>query len=111
MEAGDVYAVRVREGTWVTVYCHEVKDKRARVEFMDGIFTEMPAKHELSQTFRPRRDGRWQSWVASIDSTSWIRRVARAYASPETSLPEPDRIPSQGAKTLSSLASWCFPDL
>ncbi|WP_128655311.1 hypothetical protein [Paenibacillus sp. 598K] len=111
VEAGDVYAVRIREGAWVTVYCHEVKDNRARVEYMDGIYADMPSKAELSQTFRPRRDGRWQCRSASIDSTSWVRRIARGIACPQSELPEPDRFPFHGAKDLAHMANWCFPEL
>lgn len=111
-QAGDVYAIRIREGTWVTLYCHEVReDKKVRGEFLEGIFKEMPEKSQLILTFRPRRDGRWQSWVSSIDSTSWVRRVVRETPCPVSTLPEPDRVPYSGAKDLKFLADWCFPEL
>lgn len=110
-EAGDVYALRVREGVWITAYCHEIKDKRARVEYMDGVFPEMPGKEDLQMSFRPRPDGRWQSWAIAMDATSWVRRVAREVPCPPSTLPEPDRVPFDNAKNLKFMASWCFTDL
>ncbi|UPK42008.1 hypothetical protein [Paenibacillus pabuli] len=111
VQPGDVYAVRVREGAWITVYCHEVKDKRAIVEYLDGVFAEMPGKADLVLTVRPRPDERWQCSAIAIDSTSWVRRVAREMPAPASSQPEPDRIPFHNAKDLKHMASWCFPDL
>lgn len=110
-KAGDVYAIRIREGLWITVYCHHIEDKRVKVEYLDGIYEEMPAKAELSMSFRPRRDGRWQSLVSAMDSTSWVRRVARDVPCPASRMPEPERVPFQHAKDLKHLASWCFPEI
>lgn len=111
VQSGDVYAVRVREGVWVTVYCHEVRDKRVIVEYLDGVFPEMPGKSDLHGTFRPRTNGRWQCSAIAIDSTSWVRRVAREFPIPASPLQEPDRIPFHNAKELKHMASWCFPEL
>ncbi|MFX3646409.1 MAG: hypothetical protein ACE3K2_02905 [Paenibacillus sp.] len=111
VQSGDVYAVRVREGVWVTVYCHEVRDKRVIVEYLDGVFPEMPGKSDLHGTFRPRTSGRWQCSAIAIDSTSWVRRVAREFPIPDSPLQEPDRIPFHNAKDLKHMASWCFPDM
>ncbi|MHA7965418.1 hypothetical protein ACX93W_14890 [Paenibacillus sp. CAU 1782] len=110
-QGGDVYAVRIREGLWLTVYCHEIKDNRVKVEYLDGIFEEMPGKEQLIMSFRPRKDGRWQSWAASMDSASWVRRVARDIQCPASSMPEPDRIPYDNAKNLKFMADWCFPEI
>lgn len=110
-EAGDVYAVRVREGVWVTVYCHEVRDKRVIVEYLDGVFPDMPGKADLQGTFRPRTTGRWQCSAIAIDSTSWVRRVARGFPLPSSPLPEPDRLPFHNAKDLKHMVRWCFPDM
>ncbi|MFB6362677.1 hypothetical protein ACFCP7_01270 [Paenibacillus elgii] len=110
VQAGDVYAVRIRDGLWVTVYCHEVRDNRVKVEYLDGLYKEMPAKADLIMAFRSRKDGRWQSWVASIDSTSWVRRVARDITCPVSDRSEPDRIELGSAKDLKYLADWCFPE-
>lgn len=110
-EAGDVYAVRVREGVWVTVYCHEVRDKRVIVEYLDGVFPDMPGKTDLQRTFRPRTTGRWQCSAIAIDSTSWVRRVARGIPLPSSPLPEPDRLPFHNAKDLKHMVRWCFPDM
>ncbi|MBU5352460.1 hypothetical protein KQI74_09230 [Paenibacillus barcinonensis] len=111
VQPGDVYAVKVLSGVWVTVYCHEVKDKRARVEYLDGVFPDMPGKEELILTVRPRPDERWQCSAIGMDSTSWVRRVARDMPAPAADQPEPNRIPFHSAKDLRHMASWCFPDL
>jgi len=110
-EAGDVYAVRVREGVWVTLYCHEVRYKRVIVEYLDGVFPDMPGKADLQGTFRPRTTGRWQCSAIAIDSTSWVRRVARGFPLPSSPLPEPDRLPFHNAKDLKHMVRWCFPDM
>ncbi len=60
---------------------------------------------------RPRKDDRWQGRIVPIDSTSWIRRVAKNVSVPESSPPEPDRIPFGWAKDLKFLAGCCFPEL
>ncbi|WFR60357.1 hypothetical protein P9222_17225 [Paenibacillus amylolyticus] len=106
-----MYAVRVREGVWVTVYCHEVRDKRVIVEYLDGVFPDMPGKADLQETFRPRTTERWQCSAIAIDSTSWIRRVARGIPLPNSPLPEPDRWPFHNAKDLKHMVRWCFPDM
>lgn len=111
VQAGDVYAIRVRDGVWITVYCHELLEKRVKVEYLDGVYQEMPAKTDLKMTFRPRKDGRWQCSVIAIDSTSWVRRVAREMPCPASQLPEPDRIPFHNAKDLKHMADWCFPEI
>ena len=113
VQAGDVYAIRIRDGVWVTAYCHEVRAAhvpQARMEYLDGVYDHMPAPEELVLAYRGREDGRWQSWAASMDSTSWVRRIARNIPPPKTSEPEPDRIPGGGAKDLKTLAGWCFPE-
>lgn len=111
VQPGDVYAVKVLSGVWVTVYCHEVKDKRTRVEYLDGVFPDMPGKEELILTVRPRPDERWQCSAIGMDSTSWVRRVARDMPAPAADQPAPNRIPFHSAKDLRHMASWCFPDL
>jgi hypothetical protein len=111
VQPGDVYAVKVLSGAWVTVYCHEVKDKRVIVEYLEGVFPEMPGKEELILTVRPRSDERWLCSAIGIDSTSWVRRVARDMPTPAASQPKPDRVPFHAAKDLKHMASWCFPDL
>lgn len=114
VEAGDVYAIRIRDGVWVTAYCHEVKMAHtlvAKMEFLDGVFDHMPTPEELISAFRGRRDGRWQQWAASIDTTSWVRRITRNFPAPKTNDPKPDRIPYSGAKDLKYLAGWCFQEI
>lgn len=111
VQSGDVYAVRIREGVWVTIYCHEVAETRAKVEFLQGVFEAMPDETQLQLKLQPRTDGRWQSYVSSIDATSWVRRIARNVAMPESELPAPERIPYYQTKNLKHLASWCFSGL
>lgn len=109
---GDVYAVRIREGLWVTLYCHDIsKDNRVKVEFLEGTFEDIPLKSDLKLYFRPRKDGRWQCLVSSLDSTSWIRRVARNITRPETIIAPPDRVFMDNARNLKYLADWCFPEI
>ena len=111
VQAGDVYAIRVRDDAWVTVYCHRIEGAYALVEYLDGIFTEMPMKPQLGSTVRPRGNGRWQAKVSGIDRTTGVKRVARAIPAPVTELAEPDRISFQKAGNLGVLAKWCFEEL
>lgn len=111
VQAGDVYAVWIQDGIWITVYCHRFVENRVVVEYLDGIFSEMPTKAQLKNTIRPRRDGRWQMKAISIDKTTGVKRVARNIAVPLTELPEPDRIPYGGARELKYLAHWCFSEI
>ena len=110
-QAGDVYAVRIRDKVWVTVYCHRVEDKYVYVEYLDGIFQEMPMKAQLKNTVRPRRNGRWQLRASGMDKTAWVRRVARNMPVPETDLPEPEKVSFGNAGDLKRLAGWCFAEL
>jgi hypothetical protein len=110
-EVGDVYAIRIREGVWVTVYCHEIKDNRVKVEFLEGVTEEMPTKENLIMQFRLRENERWHTNVASIDSTSWVRRVARNMACPPSSLSAPNAVSFANAKDLKYLAGWSFPEI
>lgn len=110
-EAGDVYAVRIRDGVWVTVYCHRIEGKYAVVEYLDGVFAQMPSKSRLKQTVRPRGTGRWQTRTSGIDRTPGIRRIARKMPVPVSDLPEPDRSSFSTAADLKRLAHWCFREL
>lgn len=109
--AGDVYAVRIREDAWVTVYCHKIEDKYVIVEYLDGIFSEMPVKSQIISAFRPRSSGRWQAKASGMGRTAGVKRIARDMPIPWTDLAEPDKIPFATAASLKSLAWWCFPEL
>lgn len=110
-QAGDVYAVRIRDDVWVTVYCHNVEDKYAVIEFLDGVFPEMPMKSQLLNVCRPRTNGRWQARTSGLDRTAGIKRVARNIPAPQSDMPEPVKIPFATAHSLRHLAWWCFGSL
>lgn len=111
-EAGDVYAVCIREVFWVSVYCHRVEDNRAVVEFLAGTYDHMPMKDELVLSFQPRLCGeRWQAKTSGIDKTPGIKRIVRNVPVPKSKIEEPDGIPYAQAKELSHLAGWCFENI
>ena len=111
VQAGDVYAVRIRDNVWVTVYCHKIEGRYVYVEYLDGIFPEMPMKAQLKNTVRPRRDGRWQMRASGMDKTTGVRRVARNMPVPISDLPKPEKAPYGNAGELRHLAGWCFAEL
>lgn len=111
IRAGDVYAVRIREGVWVTVYCHRMEGNQAVVEFLEGVFEEFPRKDQIQLLVRPRRDGRWLAKASGMDRAAGVRRVARDMPAPEAAAPEPERCPFSQASSLKSLAWWCFGEL
>ena len=115
VQAGDVYGIRVRDDLWITVYCHRVEGKYAVVEYLDGIFPKMPSKSQLKNTFRPRYKGsilgRWQTKTSGIDRTTGVKRIARNIPLPAADMPAPDSASFSGAKELSHLAHWCFPEI
>lgn len=110
-QAGDVYAVRVRDDAWITVYCHRVEEKYVIIEYLDGIFSEMPMKPQIISAFRPRDNGRWQAKTSGMDRTTGVKRIARNIPTPQTDLPEPGRISFATADSLKHLARWCFHEL
>lgn len=109
--AGDVYAVFIREGVWVTVYCHRMEGNLAVVEFLEGVFEEFPRKEQIQLFTRPRRDGRWLTKASGIDRCSQVRRVARDMPAPASTSPEPESLSFSQANNLKSLAWWCFGEL
>lgn len=106
--AGDVYAVCIREGVWVTVYCHRLEENKAVVEFLEGVFEEFPRKEQIQLSIRPRRDGRWLTKASGIDRAAGVRRVARDMPAPVSRSKEPESISFSRAESLKSLAWWCF---
>ncbi len=114
-QAGDVYAIRVQEGTWVTVYCHEgstAKNKsgiaRVRCEYLAGVFRNIPSANDLILRYQGSRKGRWQMWTSALDRTPWVRRIARNVPAPAEDQPKPDKVPDGSARELRHLAHWCF---
>jgi len=81
------------------------------VEYLDGIFSEMPVKSQIISSFRPRTSGRWQAKASGMDRTAGVKRIARDMPIPRTDLTGPDRIPFATAASLKNLAWWCFPEL
>jgi len=109
---GDVWAVRLDPDRWITVHVHDVCEIDGRAyalaEYLSGVFQRQPTAAEISNQVQPRADGRWATWVHSLEKTSWVRRIAQASPPPfgEGSLPER---PTRGsANDLRHLAGWCF---
>ncbi len=111
IQAGDVYAIRIREDVWVTAYCHKTEEKYAVMEYLDGIFSEMPKKSHIISAYRPRKNGRWQAKTSSMDRTTGIKRIARNIPAPQSELAKPDSIPFATANNLKHLAHHCFHEL
>lgn len=107
-QAQDVYAVRVRDDVWVTVYCHRVEGKYVVIEYLDGSFSEMPMKSQITGAFRPRSSGRWQTKASGMDRTTGVKRIARNIPEPQTDMPAPEKISFSTASDLKRLAKWCF---
>lgn len=118
LAAGDVYAVRFREDTWGAAYCHEMRTEptgivRGRMEYLDILSPLPPTPDEVAgRGFRDRMDGtRFQMWCASLDKTSGVKRIAQGVPPSPHAQGLPDRIPHGGAKELSHMARWNFPQL
>lgn len=107
-QTGDVYAVRIRDDKWVTVYCHKVEDRYVTIEYLEGIFPEMPMKSQIISSFCLRGDKRWQARVSGMDRTTGVKRIARNIPLPQTNLAAPDRASYALASDLAHLAGWCF---
>lgn len=111
VRAGDVYAIRIRDGVWVTAYCHRTEEKYAVMEYLDGIFSEMPGKSQIVGEYRPRSSGRWLAKTSGMDRTAGVKRIARDIPAPRAEQAEPDSISFATADSLKNLAWWCFPGL
>lgn len=113
--AGDVYAMRVAADRWVTLYVWSVDSTGARpyaeVEFLAGLFPELPAPAALSGRVQPRRAERWRYRAHSLEKAPNTRRVAQGVPGPAAEGPPPDRSPAGNAKDLRLLAAACFPEL
>ncbi len=109
VQSGDVYAIRIQDSVWVTAYCHRTEGKYAVMEYLEGIFSEMPEKSRITNIFRLRGSKRWQAKTSGMDRTTGIKRIARNIPAPKTELAEPDKISFATAASLKHLACWCFP--
>ena len=114
-KAGDVWAIRVREDTYVLVYVwHPGTGARpyARVEYLDWIGPTPPAADEVTSLgVRPRGKERWQMLAHSLHKTTGTALIATDISPPKRTGPEPDRTPGGAAKELAWLADACFPEL
>ncbi len=111
IQPGDVYAIRIRDDVWITAYCHRMEGAYAVMEYLDGIFSQMPGKEQIISSYRPRSTGRWQAKTSGMDRTAGIKRIARNIPAPQTELAKPSRICFAAAKDLKHLAGWCFQEL
>ena len=69
---GDIWAIRIKPGQWVTAYLHELRETNrpyAYAEFLAGVFPEMPLAADISAEAQPRRTGRTGTWVHSLEKT------------------------------------------
>ncbi|WIX79730.1 hypothetical protein QRX50_02710 [Amycolatopsis carbonis] len=112
--AGDVYAMRVAADRWVTLYVWSVDATGSRpyaeVEFLAGLFPELPAPAALSGRVQPRRAKRWRYRAHSLEKAPNTRRVAQGVPGPEAEGPPPDRSAAGNAKDL-RLRRRVFPEL
>lgn len=110
-KSGDVWAMRLEPGRWVTLYVHEVAEFGSRpyahVEFMVGVFEDQPVEGQITLISQPRTTGRWATWCHSLEKTSWTRRIAQSKPVPQAEGELPDGS-KQAAKNLRHLADWCF---
>ena len=114
-EKGDVWAIRVREDTYVLVYVWDPGSGArpyARVEYLDWIGGTPPDAAIVAYLgLRARYDGRWQTRIHGLHKTSGSVLVATGVPPKKDARPEPDRIPGGAAKELAWLADSCFPEL
>ncbi|MBP1326550.1 hypothetical protein JOF28_001782 [Leucobacter exalbidus] len=109
--AGDVWAIRIQPGKWVTVYLHEVQESGrpyAYAEFLAGTFPEMPTAKDIVTAVQPRRTGRSATWVHSIEKRPWMRRIAQAHPAPTSQAAYPEGGSWGAAKELRHLADWHY---
>lgn len=109
--AGDVWAIRLEPGRWVTVYVHEVRERGRRyghAEFLAGVFDDMPTSDAVSSEVQPRVSGRAPTWVHSLEKTPWMRRIAQGVDAPQSAVPRPDSGSWTSAKDLRNLSDWHF---
>ena len=120
--AGDVWAIRLEPGRWVSVYVHEVRERavytrgqvsghraHAHAEFLRGVHTEAPTAAELAERglrVQPRQNGRSATWVHSLEKTAWVRRVAQGMPAPAGDEARPADGSWCAAKELRQLFAW-----
>ena len=109
--AGDVWAIRLEPGRWVTVYVHEVRERErayAHAEFLAGVFSDLPDAADIPARVQPRRSGRAATWVHSLDRTPWMRRIAQGRHAPAGDGARPHDGGWGAAKELRHLSSWHY---
>lgn len=112
VSSGDIWAIRLKPGRWVSIYVHKTRSMAgrtyARVEFLAGEFIEQPTLSELTHRVQSRRDGRWCMWAHSLDKTSWVRRIGEQFSVPQGNGQVPEDGSHGAAKELLHLADGCF---
>ena len=67
IQAKDVYAIRIRENLWITVYCHRVEGIYGVMEYLTASFPKCPGnpKSSLPTVPAPAEDGRqrYPAWT------------------------------------------------
>lgn len=77
-QAGDVYAIRMPDQTWLTVYCHQIQGSHVLLEVLQGRFSNFPSQDQLILKIKTGWDGRhFQQKTSGLDRTSGVRRIAR----------------------------------
>lgn len=109
--AGDVWAIRLEPGRWVTAYVHEVRGRGrpyAHAEFLAGVFSDIPEAADIPTRVQPRRSGRAPTWVHSLEKTPWVRRIAQNRPAPAGDEARPQNGNWCAAKELRHLSSWHY---
>lgn len=116
-EAGDLWALPVREGTWVLVYVWKIEPgprPSALAEFVRPLVSlAPPTRVPADLVTQPRYDGRWQHWTSGLEKTTGSRLVGERVPPPavkDESGP-PSRIPRGSGKDLLHLCRSCYPEL
>ncbi|RMI12515.1 hypothetical protein [Cellulomonas triticagri] len=112
-EAGDVWALRLADDRWVTLYVHgEALTSPRRyvlVEYLAGVHPAFPDAADVATTVQPRRDGRSPFRVHSLEKLPRARRIARGVPAPGASEPLPDSSPAGTAEYVRQMVDWFFP--
>lgn len=108
---GDVWAIRLEPGRWVTAYVHEVRERErpyAHAEYLLGVHEAQPGVADVTLRVAPRLDGRAPQWVHSLETTPWVRRIAQGVPPPDADEPRPSDGSWQSGRHFKELSGWYF---